>query len=94
MSRHVHQGVPGAGTPIGLNDKHGNPVHLGDTLRFDPDVWYRSSRWCTDLRNEPRSAEPDPVCTVRIVAGEIELVGTPGDVDQYCEIIRTWDDQL
>lgn len=95
MTRHVHQGVPGAGTPIGLNDKHGKPVHLGDTLRFDPAVWYRLSRWIDDLHDaQKRLPEPDPVCTVRIVAGEIELMGTPGDVDQYCEIIRTWDDQL
>lgn len=94
MAKHIHQGVQGAGTPIGLNDKLGNPVHLGDTLRFDPDVWYRSSRWCADLRNEPRKAEPDPLVTVRIVKGEIEMLGTPGDVDQYCQIVRTWDDQL
>ena len=94
MNRHVHQSVPGAGTPIGLNDKHGNPVHLGDTLRFDPAVWYRTSRWVSDARGEPYGLEPDPVCTVRIDKGEIELLGTPGDVDQHCEIVRTWDDQL
>jgi len=27
------------GTPIGRNDRNGNPIHVGDTLRFDPEEW-------------------------------------------------------
>lgn len=94
MNKHVYQGILGAGTPIGLDDKHGHPVHLGDTLRFDPDVWYRHTRWCADLHGTPHEDEPDPIFTVRIVKGEIEMLGSPSDVGEYCEIIRTWDDQL
>jgi hypothetical protein len=27
------------GIPIGVNDKHGKPIHIGDTLRFDEKEW-------------------------------------------------------
>ena len=27
------------GVPIGVNDRHGNPIHIGDKLRFDGQEW-------------------------------------------------------
>lgn len=28
-----------AGVPIGANDRNGHPIHIGDTLSFDPKEW-------------------------------------------------------
>lgn len=27
------------GMPIGINDRKGNPIHIGDALSFDADEW-------------------------------------------------------
>ena len=27
------------GVPIGVNDRHGNPIHIGDTLKFCGEEW-------------------------------------------------------
>jgi len=65
----------GYGTPIDLNDKHGNPVHVGDTLMFDEDEW---------------GSKFKPY-VVKIEKGEIQLYGSPSDVPQFCEIVKRWD---
>lgn len=65
------------GTPIGLNDKHGNPVHIGDTLRFDPYEWGNSTN------NE---------FVVTLVEGEIQMNGGPSDIPSWCEIIKRWNE--
>jgi hypothetical protein len=83
--------IPGAGTPIGCNDKHGKPVHIGDTLRFDPNEWYRHKRFKAALRGEPCAPEKDPLFTVRIERGEIYMWGCPSDTESWCEIAIPWD---
>lgn len=65
------------GVPIGLEDKHGNPVHIGDTLRFDPHAWGNSTN------NE---------FVVTLQEGEIRLNGVPSDIPEWCEIIHPWDE--
>jgi hypothetical protein len=72
---HPHCYPVGYGTPIDLNDKHGNPVHVGDTLMFDEDEW---------------GSEFKPY-VVKIEEGEIQLYGSPSDVPQFCEIVKRWD---
>ena len=64
----------GYGVPIGLNDKHGNPVHIGDTLKFDEDEW---------------GGKFEPY-VVTIEEGEIQLFGSPSDVPQFCEVVKRW----
>jgi len=65
------------GVPIGLNDRHGNPVHIGDTLRFDPYAWGNTTN------NE---------FVVELVAGEIQINGAPSDIPNWCEIIKRWNE--
>ena len=73
--RSSHLYPVGYGTPIDLNDKHGNPVHTGDWLSFDEDEW---------------GGKFEPYVVI-IEKGEIQLCGTPSDVPQWCEIVKRWD---
>lgn len=67
--------VVAAGVPIDANDKHGNPIHIGDTLSFDEDEW--------GDKFEPY--------VVRIENAEIQLFGSPSDLPQFCEVVKRWD---
>ena len=67
--------VVGAGMPIDLNDKHGNPVHIGDTIDFDEKEW---------------GATFVPY-VVTVESGEIQLWGSPSDFPVHCEIVKRWD---
>ena len=67
--------VIGAGMPIDLNDKHGNPVHIGDTIAFDEKEW--GARFIPYV--------------VTIKSGEIQLWGSPSDFPVHCEIVKCWD---
>lgn len=75
--RKVPSDMRPAGVPIGLNDKHGNPVHIGDTLRFDPQVWGN------DTNNK---------FVVELADGEIQTNGVPSDIPNWCEIIKRWNE--
>lgn len=66
----------GLGLPIGLNDKKGNPIHIGDTLRFDGMAWH--------------GKEPGPEFIIELERGEILMYGCPDDMDQYCEIVKPY----
>ncbi len=67
----------GLGVQIGLNDRLGNPIHIGDTLSFDEREW----------------GAPDCEFTVTLERGQIHYCGGPSDLPQFCEIIRRWDVQ-
>ncbi len=67
--------VVGAGVPIDANDKHGNPIHIGDTLTFDEDEW---------------GGKFKPY-VVKIENAEIQLFGSPSDLSQFCEVVKRWD---
>lgn len=64
------------GLYTGLSDCHGNPVHLGDTLEFDPNEWGNSDR------NK---------FVIGFSDGELDCLGTPGDISEWCTIIKKWD---
>lgn len=63
------------GMPIDAKDKHGMPIHVGDTLRFDRDEWGGDNN----------------VFTVTVRRGGIEYLGAPSDLREYCEILTKFD---
>jgi len=67
--------VAGAGVPIDANDKHGVPIHVGDTLMFDEAEW----------------GGPFEPYVVKIERGEIQIHGSPSDLPLYCEVVKRWD---
>lgn len=75
LSRRLATGV---GVPIGLLDRHGNPVHIGDKLRFDAREWGGS----------------DNEFTVELEGGEILINGAPNDIEGWCEIIEPYRDEF
>lgn len=74
--------------PIGKDDRHGNPIHLGDWLRFDYHEWYRSKHYLLTIKGEPWPEEPEPEFQILIDGGEILMWGTPDDLESWCEIIE------
>lgn len=66
----------GEGVPIGLLDRHGNPVHIGDKLRFDEREW----------------GNADNEFTIELECGEILINGAPSDIPEWCEIIESFGD--
>lgn len=69
----------GIGLPLGVNDRDGKPVHVGDTLAFDGRVWSR------------RPDYPNHAYTVTFRCGEIRIDGTVGDISHYCRVVKRWD---
>lgn len=61
--------------PIGINDRHGDPVHVGDTLRFDEEEWGGS----------------DSTFKVELVDGEIVGKGVASEWNEWCEILTKFD---
>jgi len=41
----------GLGVAIGVNDRNGKPIHIGDTLRFDQREWGRQMEFVIELRD-------------------------------------------
>lgn len=39
------------GIPIGVNDRDGHPIHIGDTLDFDADEWGEPMQFVVRLEN-------------------------------------------
>lgn len=64
------------GTPIGVNDKHGRAVHIGDTLHFDEKKW---------------GSAVNATFVVELIDGEIVHNGVASDFEEYCEIVIPWD---
>jgi len=71
--------VTGIGLPLGVNDRNGNPVHVGDTLAFDGREWTRT---CD---------APDHIYTVEFRNGQVLVDGTVGDIRHYCRVVKRWD---
>ena len=67
--------VIGAGIPIGVNDRHGRPIHIGDTLQFDPVEW----------------GGPDKPFTIILADGAIQHPGSTADLTNWCEKVDCWD---
>lgn len=66
--------------PVGLRDRHGRAVHLGDVLEFDREEWYRHLL----------GADHGPVrFTVELNAGAITYRGTAADVGEWCSIVES-----
>lgn len=52
MSLHAAAVSPiGRGVPIGVNDRNGKPIHIGDTLRFDQREFGRQMEFVIELRD-------------------------------------------
>lgn len=69
----------GIGLPLGVNDRDGNPVHVGDTLAFDGREWTRTY------------GAPDHIYTVEYSGGQVLVDGTIGDIRHYCRVVKRWD---
>ena len=41
----------GRGVPIGVNDRNGKPIHIGDTLRFEEQEWGETMEFVIELRD-------------------------------------------
>lgn len=66
----------GIGLPLGVKDRNGNPVHVGDTLAFDGREW---------------GTADDYIYTVEFVRGEVQVAGTVSDIPSFCRVIKRWD---
>jgi len=42
--------LTGLGVPLGVHDRNGNQVHIGDTLRFDEKEWGEPMAFVVELR--------------------------------------------
>ncbi len=63
------------GVPIGVCDRNGNPLHIGDTLKFDPREW----------------GDDCCVFEIKLENGEIVHPGTTSDLSNWCDLVRRWD---
>lgn len=43
--------ISGLGVPIGVNDRNGKPIHIGDRLRFDEQEWGAPKEFIIELRD-------------------------------------------
>lgn len=75
----------GRGVPIGVNDRNGKSIHIGDRLLFDSDEWYRNTR----AFGKPDG--PPMEFTIELRDGQIQHPGATGDLSNWCEIIQPWD---
>ena len=57
-------------------DKHGNPVHVGDTLSFDSVEWGGENVFVLEWDEEE--------CELNI--------GCLSDVQEWCEVVKRWDE--
>lgn len=76
----------GLGVTIGVNDRDGNPVHIGDTLEFDAKEWRRGMTFESGVINTP------PRSVVELVKGEIVCNGGVGSISDWCRIVKRWDE--
>ena len=67
--------APWLGMSIGVNDRTGKPIHIGDLLHFDPAEWGSESMYfCVEFRQ-----------------GEVRHPGSISDLSAWCMIVRKWD---
>lgn len=64
------------GLPLGRNDRNGDPIHIGDTVRFDEREW----------------GAPNCVFVVEYDKGEYMGEGCLSDLSQWCDIVKKWDE--
>lgn len=64
------------GMPLGISDREGNPVHVGDTLRFDEREWGEPYRFTL---NFARGEVDYPG-------------GGAVSISEWCTIIKKWDE--
>lgn len=72
----------GIGLPLGVKDRNGNPVHIGDTLAFAGWEWDRAT---------PNA--PDHIYTVEYRRGDILVCGTVSDIPTFCRVVKRWDEK-
>jgi len=63
------------GVPIGVCDRNGNPLHIGDGLEFDAQEW----------------GEGGCVFIIRLDKGQIVHPGATSDLSNWCDLVRGWD---
>lgn len=66
---------PANGIAIGINDRNGNPLHIGDTLHFDAAEW--GGDGCT--------------FTIELRDGAIQHPGATKDLSEWCDLVRRWE---
>lgn len=66
--------APWLGMSIGVNDRTGKPIHIGDLLHFD------SNEWGSD----------DHYFCVEFSRGEVRHSGSVADLSEWCVIVRKW----
>ena len=68
---------PWLGLPIGINDREGRPIHIGDVLHFDPREW----------------GSDDCYFCVEFSDGQVRYPGGgASDLTAWCVIVRKWDE--
>lgn len=61
-----------------VTDKHGSPVHIGDTLSFDAKEWGGKHVFVLGWDEEE--------C-------ELDIGFPPSDITEWCEVVKRWDEK-
>lgn len=74
MSDTFERAMSEIGLFTGLYDMYGDKIHLGDRLKFSEGEW----------------GGTDNEFVINFEEGELTLLGTVDDLDQWCFIIKKW----
>lgn len=69
------------GLYTGFTDRNETPIQLGDTLEFDAVEWWSGGK-----------PGPAPQFVIEFDDGELQVLGTTEDLDQYCTIVKKWNE--